>query len=77
MEVSDFSVEFMNITFSFYVNSKHWLCNDDGKVAEVYRAYTCTTYVHLQTVLGTWCRDRKERDDRVKVVVDRLTPLQV
>ena len=31
MEVSDSSVEFMNITFSFYVNSKHWLCNDAGK----------------------------------------------
>ena len=45
VEVSDSSVEFMNITFSFYVNSKHWLCNNDGKVAGiyVYRAYTCTT----------------------------------
>ena len=35
MEVSDSSVEFMNITFSFYINSKHWLCNDDGKVAGI------------------------------------------
>ena len=41
VEVSDSSVEFMNTTFSFYVNSKHWLCNDD--VVYVYRAYTCTT----------------------------------
>jgi len=23
----------MNIIYSFYVNSKHWVCNDDGKVA--------------------------------------------
>ena len=36
VEVSDSSIEFMNITFSFYVNSKHWLCNDDGKVAGIY-----------------------------------------
>jgi len=25
----------MNITFSFYVNNKHWLCNDEGKVAGI------------------------------------------
>ena len=42
VEVSDFSVEFMNITFSFYVNSKLWLCNDDGKVAGIY-VYTGLT----------------------------------
>ena len=34
VEVSDSFVEFMNITFSFYFNSKHWLCND-GKVAGI------------------------------------------
>ena len=42
VEVSDSSVEFMNITFSFYVNSKHWLCNDDGKVAGI-----CTQGLHV------------------------------
>ena len=35
VEVSDSSVEFMNITFSFYINSKYWLCNDDGKFAGI------------------------------------------
>jgi len=32
----------MNIIFSFYVNSKYWLCTDGGKVV-LYKAYTCTT----------------------------------
>ena len=35
VEVSDSSVEFMNITFSFYINSQHWLFNNDGKVAGI------------------------------------------